>query len=118
MNCFLIGSKELSVKMLEELIKENFKIKGVLVRDSEQSMNVWLNELQHRSLKNKAEEYGIQVYENINVNSSQMIDILSEMDLDIIFSVFWGDIIKQTVLNIPRLGVFNLHTAYLPTIKM
>jgi methionyl-tRNA formyltransferase len=114
MRCFLIGSKELSVKVLEELVRTGHNVLGVLTRDHEDGMKVWLEELGHRSLKLRAEELDVAVYEKISINSEEMIKILSDMDLDILFSVFWGEIVKQPVLNLPRLGCFNLHTAYLP----
>lgn len=114
MKCFLVGSKELSVRVLEVLVKQGHEVKGVLSRDHEEGMKVWLGELGHRSLKQKALELGIPVYEKLNINSPEMLEALAGMKLDIMFSVFWGEMLKEQVLNLPRLGCFNLHTAYLP----
>ena len=117
MRCFLIGSKELSVRVLEELIEQGHDVIGVLSRDHEKGMNVWLEELNHRSLKDRAKNLDIPVYEKLSINSNEMIEILKSENLDILFSVFWGEIVKKEVLNIPRLGCYNVHTAYLPNNK-
>ena len=114
MRCFLIGSKELSVQVLDELVRQGHDVLGVLTRDYEDGMRVWLNELGHRSLKARAIELGIPTYERININAPEMLDALAGLRLDALFSVFWGEIVKTPVLTLPRLGCFNLHTAYLP----
>jgi methionyl-tRNA formyltransferase len=114
MNVFFVGSKELSVKMLEALIEQRFNVKGVLVRDSEQSMKPWLEDLKHRSLKAVAIKKNIPVYENISCNSDEFKQLLIDNKIEIVFTAFWGEIIKQYVLSIPRFGFFNLHTALLP----
>lgn len=114
LRCFLIGSKELSVKILEELVNSNHLVLGVLSEDYKESMKIWNNQLGHRSLKEEATELNIPVYEKININTLEMQKKLTEMNLDIIFSVQGSQILKEEVLNIPKLGCFNLHTAYLP----
>jgi methionyl-tRNA formyltransferase len=50
----------------------------------------------------------------MKVNSPESLDFLTNLNLDIIISCFWSEIFKETLLNIPKLGVYNIHTAYLP----
>ncbi len=114
MNVFLFGSKNLSVQVLEELHSANFKIKGVLTRDHEAGMKVWHDDLNHKSLKDEATKLGLPVFEKISINSPEFQKILSEMQIDIAIGVFWGEIIKEKVLSLSKLGFFNLHTALLP----
>lgn len=115
MRCFLIGSKDLSVRVLEELVGQGHDVLGVLSRDHEEDMKVWLEDLGHRSLRDRARELDVDVSEGISINSREMIETMSRMRLDILFSVFWGEIVRNPVLHLPRLGCFNLHTAYLPS---
>ena len=63
MKVFPSGSKELSVLVLEELIIQGHEVKAVLTRDHEDGMKIWQDELQHRSLKQRAKELGIPFYE-------------------------------------------------------
>ena len=114
MNVFLFGSKNLSVQVLEELHSANFKIKGVLTRDHEPGMKIWHNDLNHQSLKDVATKLDLPVFEKISINSVEFQKIFSEMEIDIAIGVFWGEIIKENVLNLSKLGFFNLHTALLP----
>ena len=114
MRCFVVGSKELAVRVLEELVKQGHEVTGVLSRDHEDGMRVWLDELRHKSLKARAWQLGIPVFEKISINSQQIVKNLAMMNLDAIFCAFWGEIVKTPVLSLPRLGCFNLHTAYLP----
>lgn len=114
MRCFLIGSKNLSVKVLDEIIKQQHSVLGVFSEDYKEGMKIWHEQLNHASLKEKAKEYNIPVFEKIDINSSEMIRILTEMNLDVIFSVQGSSMLKEPILNIPKLGCFNLHMAYLP----
>ena len=114
MNVFLFGSKNLSVHVLKELYLQNFQIKGVLTRDNEPGMKIWHEELNHMSLKEESSKLGIPVYENISINSKEFEDIFSNAKIDFAIGVFWGEIIKEKILNLSKMGFFNLHTALLP----
>ena len=114
MNVFLFGSKNLSVHVLKELHSQNFQIKGVLTRDQEPGMKIWHNKLNHMSLKEESSKLGIPIYEDISINSKEFEDIFSKADIDFAIGVFWGEIIKERILNLSKLGFFNLHTALLP----
>ena len=114
MRCVLIGSKQLSVNMLRSLVAHGANVAAVFSRDSEAGMRVWHRELGHESLAEVAYSLGITVHEGLKVNSKESKTILKDAAIDIIFSCFWGEILDEEVLTIPRLGAFNLHTAYLP----
>ncbi|GAB4375091.1 MAG: hypothetical protein Kow0075_01230 [Salibacteraceae bacterium] len=114
MRVVLIGSKQLSVDMLRALVENGYSVAAVFSRDSEPGMAPWLNTLGHESLAAVARGYGIPVYEGVKVNSAEGTEIFESARADVIFSCFWGEIIKEEVLALPRLGAFNLHTALLP----
>lgn len=114
MRIALIGSKLLSVALLNELIKQNHQVLAVYTRDDEAGMKVWHEQLGHPSLKEEAKKHKIDVYEGMKVNSTESLALLQSLNLDIIFSCFWSEIFKEPLLNIPRYGIFNLHTALLP----
>ena len=115
MNVFLFGSKNLSVYVLKELYKNNFKIKGVLTRDNEPNMKVWHEKLNHMSLKQEASSLGIPVYEDVSINSNEFENIFTEQNIDFAIGVFWGEIIKERIFESFEIRTFyNLHTAYLP----
>lgn len=113
MKVVIIGSKQLACDMLTALLDRDHSVVAVFARDQEEGMKVW-HDLGHGSLAKLAREKGIPVYEGINVNSPEALQVVQELSPDVIFSCFWGEIFKEPILNIPKLGVFNLHTAYLP----
>ncbi|MEQ9188370.1 MAG: formyltransferase family protein [Cryomorphaceae bacterium] len=114
MRTFVIGSKELSCIVLDILLEQGHEVLGVFSRDDEAGMRVWHETLGHRSLAALAQQNGIPVHFGMKVNSQEARDLLDSLDLDIVFSCFWSELFKEEVLSIPRLGVFNFHTAELP----
>jgi len=114
MRAFVIGSKELSCIILDALLEQGHEVLGVYSRDNESGMQVWLNELHHRSLAELAESNNIPVHYGMKVNSEPSLELLRSLKLDVIFSCFWSELFKEDILSIPKHGVFNFHTAYLP----
>lgn len=114
MRVALIGSKQLSISILQELIKAGHDVAAVYSRDDEPGMKIWHEQLGHASLKQAAIINRIPFYEGMKVNSQESLSLLQSLNLDVIFSCFWSEIFREPVLNIPRFGVFNLHTALLP----
>lgn len=114
MRTFVIGSKKLSVIILRTLIEQGHEVLGVYSRDDEPGMRPWLGELGHPSLREEALKHGIPCHEGMKVNSEASRALLHSLDLDVIFSCFWSELFKKATLDIPKMGVFNLHTAYLP----
>jgi methionyl-tRNA formyltransferase len=116
MRTFIIGSKELSCIILDTLFGAGHEVLGVFSRDTQVGMRVW-HEMGHRSLAEEAEALNIPVYHEMKVNSDAALNLLSSLNLDVVYSCFWSEIFRQPVLDIPRLGVFNFHSALLPSYR-
>jgi methionyl-tRNA formyltransferase len=67
-----------------------------------------------RSVAQLARQRGIPVHTSDSVNTPEWIARLREMKPDIIFSFYYRNLICQEILDIPRLGAFNLHGSLLP----
>jgi len=65
--------------------------------------------VEHILLKNN-----IRIVDVKNINSKDSLNYLYSLKLDIIFSIAASQIFKKDVLNIPRVGCFNIHTSKLP----
>lgn len=65
--------------------------------------------VEHILLKNN-----VKIIEAKNINSKESLQYLSSLNLDIVFSVAASQIFKKDVLNIPKIGCFNIHTSKLP----
>ncbi len=114
MRTVVIGSKELSCILLDTLLEQGHEVLGVFSRDDEPGMRIWHEDLGHRSLASLAQSHGIPVHFGMKVNSKASLELLNALQLDVIFSCFWSELFKEEVLGIPKLGIFNFHTAYLP----
>ena len=109
---FLAGCKTLSVKMLESLIlNPNYEVVGVLTKDHWEDMRVW-HEMGQISLEFACDYYNVENYQWENIN--EHVNELTEMNLDFIFVASWPQIIKAPILELPKVGAFNIHIAALP----
>jgi methionyl-tRNA formyltransferase len=63
----------------------------------------------HIILKN-----GVKIFEIKNINSEESINFLKNLNIDIIFSIAASQIFKKVVLELPKLGCYNIHTSKLP----
>ena len=61
-----------------------------------------------------ADFFGTKVLSYENVNSKMAIDDFKGFAPDLIISIRFGQIFKQELINIPHLGVLNLHSGLLP----
>jgi len=65
-------------------------------------------------VKVAAEEMGLAVFQPENVNSLDSVDRLRATEADILLIVAYGRILKQSVLDVPRMLPLNLHFSLLP----
>lgn len=60
------------------------------------------------------EEHGVPVFQPDRVNEPEILDALRGLNADVFVVAAYGQIMKQVLLDIPRLGAFNLHGSLLP----
>lgn len=58
--------------------------------------------------------YGIEILRTSNVNQKEFVEQLRRMEPDLIVSVAAPYIFKKQLLEVPRIGCINIHTAKLP----
>ncbi|MCU0344099.1 MAG: hypothetical protein MUF28_09795 [Ignavibacterium sp.] len=95
---FLIGIKYVIYKVLNLISLKIFK------GNFPGSFSV-----EHTLLKNN-----VRILELKNINSPESIENLKSLNLDIIFSIAASQIFKENILNLPKIGCFNIHTSKLP----
>jgi methionyl-tRNA formyltransferase len=97
-NFFILGIKYAVYKILNTISIKLFKGKfpGAF-------------SVEHILLKNN-----VKIIEVKNINSKESVQYLNSLNLDIIFSIAASQIFKKDVLNIPKIGCFNIHTSKLP----
>ena len=69
---------------------------------------------EERQLIDLCNERGVTCYHGFSVNSHEGISILQELSPDLIFVATFKQILNESVLSIPPLGVVNFHPSLLP----
>ncbi len=65
-------------------------------------------------VKEKALELGISIFQPERVKVPEAVEILAGMAPDAVVVAAFGQILPKTVLDIPKLGCFNVHASLLP----
>ena len=106
-----MGTPEFAVAPLEALIKNKYKIVGVVtVPDKASGRGLKVNE---SAVKKYAVEHGIPVLQPVSLKDPEFISKLKAWKADV-FVVVAFRMLPKVVWEIPKLGTFNLHAALLP----
>jgi methionyl-tRNA formyltransferase len=95
-------------RCLEELIRQDADIALVFTHDDSPSEEIWF-----ASVRDLAERQGIPVMTS-DINLRENVELLKELAPDLLLSFYYRTMIRDEVLEIPRLGALNLHGSYLP----
>jgi len=66
------------------------------------------------TFKALSEKYRVEISEMSHINQLDGIAEVKRFDPDLILSVRFGKILQQSIIDIPRFGVINLHSGILP----
>ena len=109
LNVLFMGSPSFSVSVLEELNK-NVNVVGVVTAPDAYVGRKKV--LTMCPVKEKAISLGLKVYSPIKLRSDY--EFIKELNPDMIITCAYGQILSEEILNIPKLGCFNLHGSLLP----
>lgn len=106
-----MGTPEFAVAPLDALIKNKYKVVGVVtVADKPSGRGLAVNE---SSVKKYAVEHGIPVLQPVKLKDPEFLSALRALKADI-FVVVAFRMLPEEVWSMPKLGTFNLHAALLP----
>ena len=109
MKAVVFAYHNMGLASLEALTRHGFDIAAVFTHENDPGENCWFG-----SVKNWAAEKGITVYTTEEVNSPDWITKIAAINPDVIFSFYYRKMICPEILELPRVGAFNLHGSYLP----
>ncbi len=67
------------------------------------------------SARDVARRHGLPIYQPTKINAAAFVEVIrNEMRPDLLVSIAASQILKQRVLDVPRYGCINLHSAPLP----
>ncbi|MBI3392098.1 MAG: formyltransferase [Nitrospirae bacterium] len=100
---------DVGYECLSALIGRGERIPAVFTHPDSPGENVWF-----RSVADLARRHGIAVHTPDSLGDPAWIARVRDMNPDLIFSFYYRNIIPQEVLDLPRLGAFNMHGSLLP----
>lgn len=112
MKIVFAGTPEFAVPSLDRLHENKHDIRLVITqKDRPRGRG---KKIQFTPVKEKALEYGIEIFQPTNINNLDSIEKLKEIQPDFIVVAAFGQILKREVLDIPRYGCINVHASLLP----
>ncbi len=94
---------------IKALLKNGFEIAAVFTHKDNPNENIWFD-----SVAELAASHGIPVYSPENVNHPIWVKKIETIAPDILFSLYYRNMIGSNILNIPPAGGLNLHGSLLP----
>lgn len=112
MRIVFMGTPEFAVQVLEAIIKEGHEVAGVYTQPDKPKGRG--KSMQYTPVKEKAMEYDIPVFQPERVREPEVIEEIEKLAPEVIVVVAFGQILPETILNLPSLGCINVHASLLP----
>ncbi len=112
MRIVYMGTPEFAVPPLKRLIEEGFIIEAVFTQPDKPKGRS--GKLVPPPVKVLAEESGIKVYQPEKLRDPENVSLLSSINPDMIIVAAYGQILPESILNIPKYGCINIHASLLP----
>lgn len=107
-----MGTSEFAVPSLEKLIAAGFDFVGVVTQPDRPSGRG--KRLTPPPVKVSAAAHNLPIYQPERVRHRDSVRVLRELQPDVIVVVAFGQILPQSVLELPRYGCINVHPSCLP----
>jgi len=105
----VFGYHEIGYVCLEELIGYGTHVSALFTHMDDPKEEVWF-----RRPKEIAEKNAIPVYTPESLKDPKWPEMIKSMGPDVIFSFYYRNMIPMDIIEIPRIGAFNLHGSLLP----
>ena len=107
-----MGTAPFAVPSLKKIVSSNNHLVGVYTSPAKKANRGM--KLSISPVAEFAETENIEISSPPSISSSEELKKLQEMNLDMIIVVAYGMILPEEVINLPKLGCFNVHASLLP----
>lgn len=101
------GDRQISVEILQLLLNAGHTPLALFVSDGQRETHA-------KTLRALANLDDSVVFEGKIFSNETAVERLKELNLDYVICIHFPYIIREDILNIPRIGFLNLHPSYLP----
>ena len=112
MRIVFMGTPEFSVPPLEYLIGSEYKVVGVYTQPDRPTGRG--RALEQSPVKRVALANGLDVFQPVRLRNPDEVQRLAALKPDLILVAAFGQILPQSVLDIPPFGCLNIHPSLLP----
>ena len=112
MNIVYMGTPEFAVAPLKSIIKAGHKVTMVVTQPDKPKGRS--GKLVPTPVKQAAMEYGIEVIQPEKVRDEEIVKRIKKQKPDVIVVAAYGQILPESILEIPPLGCINIHASLLP----
>ena len=112
MKVIFMGTPDFAAASLEALIDSEHEILAVMTQPDKPKGRK--GELTPPPVKTIAVEKGIKVYQPVKVREPEFVEIIRDYKPDVIVVIAFGQIIPESILEIPKYGCVNIHGSLLP----
>lgn len=112
MRIVFMGTPDFSVPALTALVEAGHDVIAVVTQPDKPKGRG--KEVQMTPVKEKALEYNIPVYQPVKARDPEFVSLLREMNPDAMVVAAFGQILPQSILDIPKYGCVNIHASLLP----
>ncbi len=107
-----MGTAPFAVPSLKKIVSSNNHLVGVYTSPAKKANRGM--KLSISPVAEFAEAENIEISSPPSISSSEELKKLQKMNLDVIIVVAYGLILPEEVINLPKLGCFNVHASLLP----
>lgn len=112
MNIVFMGTPDFAVETLKKLIEKHNVIAVISQPDKPKGRG---KKLVHTPIKQFALDNGIEkIYQPEKIRDENFVKELESLNADLFVVVAYGQILPESVLNIPKYGCINVHGSLLP----
>jgi methionyl-tRNA formyltransferase len=115
MNAIFLGTPEFAVPALERMIAAGHRVLEVVTQPDRPKGR--RQELTPSPVKAAALKHGIPVFQPERIRRPDPVEHLRSLAPDVMVVVGYGQIIPQTVIDIPPQGIINVHASLLPELR-
>lgn len=112
MKIIFAGTPEFAVPALDALIQAGHEIVMVLTQPDRPAGRGM--QLKASPVKQLAQQHGLNVFQPVSLKPDDVQAMIDACACDVMIVAAYGLIIPTTVLNMPKLGCYNIHASLLP----
>ena len=112
MNLIFLGTPQFAVPTLEALIDDGHNVQAVFTQPDRPAGRGKQNFAS--PVKQAAERLGLPIHQPERIRRPEVVEQIAAMKPDVMVVVGYGQIIPQSIIDIPPRGIINVHASLLP----